>query len=67
MNAIVVPSQQGFECIAIAARGAVDELAIGVEDHARPSVAGARGEASSSAALSTAPSAIDELLVPFKG
>src|ERR1700716_397346 len=42
VNAIVVPTQQGLERIAIAARGTVDEIAIGVERGAIATGAGAR-------------------------
>jgi hypothetical protein len=57
VNAVVVPTQQGLERIAIAARGTVDEIAVGVE----------RGAIATGAGNRIAPSSIDELSLPFKG
>jgi hypothetical protein len=67
VNAIVVPSQQNLERIAVAARSKLDEIAIGSKIAAEASTPAPVGASGRSVMPSIAPNSIDELLFPFKG
>jgi hypothetical protein len=67
VNAIVVPSQQSLERIAVATASKLDEIAIGVEDRPAAPAPAPVGASGRSVMPSIVPNSIDELLFPFKG